>query len=450
MIKTCCFMVTTLILLSLLSCSTRQAFHYQSSPSIQTLLKQDVPYPDVRFAVLSDLHFYDRHLGTTGKAFQTYLDKDRKLLKLSDEILSSAVHRVIAEKVEFVLVAGDLTKDGEKLCHQGVVAALKQIESTGIEVYVVPGNHDINNPESVQYIGDKTQPVPNINDQDFKTLYHEFGFKEAIIKDPGSLSYVIEPKEGLWVLALDSARWKENRPGHHAIVDGAFSKKTLEWIEDQLIAARKQKKAVIVLMHHGIMEHYPANEKFYGDYLVDEKEMVSKLFSAYGVRLVFTGHFHAQDITRKEFKDPGDFIFDIETGSLATAPCPYRVVDISKGRKAAIKSRFIDAVPSQANLTDYAYTYVFNGTITMVNAKLDTFLVSKAQQPLISGQVSKAYCAHLYGDEQKPDVTINKEGFGWWLTFVAWMQEDLINGWWTDLPPADNDIVIDLTTGAVF
>ena len=450
MIKPVFLITATLVFLSIFSCSTKQSFQYQTSHDVKTLLETDYAYPDAKFIVLTDLHFYDKSLGTTGKIFQEYLDNDRKLLVLSDEILSTAIEEVIKENADFILVSGDLTKDGEKLCHQGVVKALKKIELTGVNVYVVPGNHDINNSESFQYTDDGTSPVPTINGEDFKNMYHDFGYKEAINQDSDSLSYVIEPVEGLWVLALDSARWKENKPDHHPIIDGAFSFKTMKWIEAQLILAKKKRKAVIAFLHHGIMEHYPANEKFYGAYVIDESEIVSKLFAAYGVRLVFTGHFHAQDITKKEFKDSNDFIFDIETGSLVTAPCPYRLIEISNGHTASIKSKFIKSIPSQANLTDYAYQYVYNGTIIMANTKLDKLMVSKEQQPLISSQVSKAYCAHLIGDEIKPDVTINKEGFGWWLTFIAWMQKDLINGWWTDLPPKDNDLVINLKTGEVF
>lgn len=43
-----------------------------------------------------------------------------------------------------------------------------------------------------------------------------------------------------------------------------------------------------------------------------------------------------------------------------------------------------------------------------------------------------------------------KQGFGRWLKFIAWMQKDLINGWWTDLPPKDNNLTINLNTGEVF
>ena len=445
MIKNTLLSIAILILLSLFSCDTKQAFQYQTNNEVKTLLKIHPAYPDTKFIVLSDLHFYDKSLGTSGKAFQEYLDDDRKLLVLSEEILSVAVEKISGEKADFILVSGDLTKDGEKINHQGVVKALRKLESSNTHVLVVPGNHDINNGESVRYLGAETKSVEGINDEEFKTMYHEFGYKEALKTDSHSLSYVSEPVEGLWVLALDSCLWKENKPDHEPITDGKFSHQTLEWIESQLILAKQKKKAVIVLMHHGIVEHYPANEKYYGEYVIDESESVSKLFAIYGVRLVFTGHFHAQDITKKEFKD--SFVFDIETGSLITAPCPYRIIQFSKGHVASIKSKFIDSIPSQDNFSDYAYKYVFDGTITMANTKLDKYRVSKEQQPLITSQISKAYCSHLLGDEKTPDMAINTEGFGLWLKFIAWMQKDLINGWWTDFPPKDNQLSIDLDTG---
>ena len=443
-----CFFL--LSFLPLASCGTHQKFMYQTDKDIQTLLKTSPAYPDTRFAVVSDLHFYDKTLGIRGSAFQKYLDDDRKLLTLSEEIIAAAMEKISRENVRFVLIPGDMTKDGERINHEGVVKTLKKLESSRLKVYAVPGNHDINNGDAARYEGDETKPVPGINDMDFRVLYHEFGYKDAIATDKESLSYILEPEKELWLMGLDSCKWKENKPLSHPHTDGSFSPSTLAWIESQLILAKKEKKAVIVFMHHGIMEHYPANKKFYGKYIVDNDETVAELLAAYGVRMVFTGHYHAQDITKKEFKDSGNFIFDIETGSLVTAPCPYRIVEIKNGRSAVIKSIFIDSIPSMKDkFSGYAYDYVFNGTITMANAALDGYRVSKKQQPLISGQVSKAYCAHLSGDEKKPEMTINKEGFGLWLTFIAWMQKDLINGWWTDLPPNDNNLTIDLITGKV-
>ena len=45
------------------------------------------PYPDVSFAVISDLHVYDHSLGITGAAFEKAMSSDRKLLPESIELL---------------------------------------------------------------------------------------------------------------------------------------------------------------------------------------------------------------------------------------------------------------------------------------------------------------------------------------------------------------------------
>ena len=404
-------------------------------------------YPNARFIVISDLHFYDTSLGTTGKAFQDYLNADRKLLVLSDEIIGTAMEKIAKETADFVLVAGDLTKDGEAICHQGIARHLQTLTNSDKKVFVVPGNHDINNPESLRFIGDITEPEPSIDPA-------ELGYEEAIAQDPDSLSYVAEPVEGLRILALDSNRYKENRPGHHPIVGGAFSDQTLAWIEAQLIAAQKEDKASLVFLHHGIMEHYPANEKFYEEYLVADREKVADSFSRFNVKLVFTGHFHAQDVTRKKIENTNQVIFDIETGSMVTAPCPYRMVELNKnktgGSNAVISSQFITNIPSLGEgFADYAANYVFDGTKKLVNTALTKYKVSEEQQPLINGQVAAAYSAHLKGDEKKSDTVLDTNGFGYWLKFVAWLQEDLIDGWWTDLEPRDNDLIIDLATGRV-
>lgn len=139
-------------------------------------------YPDARFVVISDLHFYDTSLGTEGNAFQDYLDNDRKLLVLSDEIIKTAM-----EKADFVLVAGDLTKDGEELCHQGIARHLQTLVKSGKKVFVVPGNHDINNLESVRFIGDITEPVPSIDPSAFKNIYQQLGYGGSHCPGPGFL-----------------------------------------------------------------------------------------------------------------------------------------------------------------------------------------------------------------------------------------------------------------------
>jgi len=56
-----------------------------------------------------------------GPAFQTYLAQDPKLLKESPAIPEQIATEVVQAQPQIVLVAGDLTKDGERVSHDGVV-----------------------------------------------------------------------------------------------------------------------------------------------------------------------------------------------------------------------------------------------------------------------------------------------------------------------------------------
>ncbi|MBC2745194.1 MAG: metallophosphoesterase, partial [Desulfosarcina sp.] len=173
------------------------------------------------FAVIADPHFYDTNLGTTGEAFEAYLAQDRKMLRESETILSSAIKMIKVRRPDFVLVTGDLTKDGELTSHQKFAGYMAQLEATGIHVLVCPGNHDINNPLAVSFDGAITRPVAHVSPVEFASIYDEFGYGEAIERDPHSLSYLAEPVEGLWVLALDVCKYEDNMASGYPETGGA-------------------------------------------------------------------------------------------------------------------------------------------------------------------------------------------------------------------------------------
>jgi len=436
--------IVALLALTIAACG-RPGRAYDPPPALRQSRQVAPVYPQATFAVLSDPHFYDPQLGRNGAALQRYLDDDRKLLLQSGELLDAAIAGIAASPAAFVLVCGDLTKDGERVNHEIAARKLKRLTAAGKPVYVVPGNHDINNGEALRYEGDCTAPVANVSDADFAAIYRDLGYAAALARDHDSLSYLVEPVPGLWLLALDSCKWKNNQPGRHAAIGGAYSDATWHWMETLLAQARQQGKAVIAMQHHGVLEHYPHNRKFYGRYLVDDDRAAAAMLSAHGVRLVFTGHFHAQDITAGRFADPPRVIYDIETGATVTAPCPYRLVTIGSDRKARISSRFIEAIPSHPeNFGPFAAGFVYQGTIKLVDSTLAGYGVPAADRKLLSPQISRAYVTHLRGDEHKPEVVVDTTGLGLWTRFVLFMQQDLIAGWYTDLPPADNDAVIDL------
>ncbi len=405
-------------------------------------------YPATVFAVFSDPHLYDAGLGVTGEAYQAYLRHDRKLLAESGLLMDAVLARIEAAPVDFVIVCGDLTKDGEEHNHRLAAEKLERLAARGKKVFVVPGNHDIANRDAVRYTGEVSEPVPTITGDRFAEIYRRFGYGAALAHDPASLSYIAEPVEGLWLLALDSCRWQEQGQREDPITAGALSPATRRWIESMLRQAKLSRKAVIAVAHHGVLEHYPHNGRFYGQYLVHDHQNVAAMLAAYGVELIFTGHFHAQDVTARHFGDWQRTLYDIETGSIVTAPCPYRIVRIGADQKAHIESRFITAIEGrETDFQAYAAEYVYQGTIRLADTALAKYGVTGQDRDRLAPQISRAYATHLRGDEARPQKMLNPAGCGWWTRLVVKFQRDLIEGWYTDLPPADNHLTIDLAPG---
>lgn len=400
-------------------------------------------FPETHFMVFSDPHYYDPSLGTEGEAFQSYLDKDRKLLKQSRELMLEAIDLIAGSDASFVLIPGDLTKDGARVSHLEFARLINEIKSAGKKVYVVPGNHDISNGESHSYKGAETITVENVGPELFKSVYDDFGYREALFQDPSSLSYVVEPVGGLWVLGLDACLYKQNQPGGHPVTDGAFSPETLQWIEGVASDANKKGKKMIAFMHHGVVEHYKGQEKFYGEYLVNDYKTVSEKFANLGINVVFTGHYHAQDITMRQLKN-GNFIYDIQTGSLVTYPSPIREVRINNNRMQ-VSSHFIEKTETHPNgFTDFSKEYVHSGISGIAEKTLVSYKLQPEDAAKLSGQVADAFLAHYKGDEIVPEQYLDLSGVGLWGRMIILFKRKLIVGLYNDLPPKDNDVTFSL------
>jgi 3',5'-cyclic AMP phosphodiesterase CpdA len=370
---------------------------------------------EIQFSVFSDVHYYDSSLGTTGSAFEDYLMRDRKLLRESEAILQATLQSILSqpEKPQFVLVPGDLTKDGERLCHEEAAAYLRQLENNGINVYVVPGNHDVNNPDAHRYLGDFVEPVETVSPEQFARLYADFGYSQALSRDPGSLSYVAEPASGLWLFALDSCIYEDNLNLGTPVTAGRLSKRTLNWVFEMLSRAKIQGKKRIGLMHHGLVEHYTGQSVFFSEYLVQDWQTLSWILAKAGMQMVFTGHYHAQDAVQKTWDENGRnmTLFDVETGSLVTFPNPYRIVTLRPDNVMAIQSRFItdiDYDTGDKSFPEYSEEFTSDG-IFLVAFQILTLPFSEGGFGLdpddpftaeIADEVTAAILAHYKGDEK--------------------------------------------------
>ena len=405
--------------------------------------KIPVSYPDLSFAIMSDIHIYDPSLGSSGAAFDKVLHSDRKLLLDGIDLLDFAIEAILASDASFVLIPGDLTKDGELINHQLLAGKLKRLRNAGIGVYVVPGNHDINNPDAVSFSGNDTAPSPTVSAEEFAGIYGDFGFKSALMRDDDSLSYVAEPAEGLWLLCLDVCRYRENAKGKGEVVSGKISQITADWIASVLQAAMDGNKAVIAIVHHGVVEHWKGQSKLHPDYLISDYENFGKFLASWGVRLVFTGHYHAQDITLAQFGKK--FIYDIETGSLVTAPCPIRYAKIKDNVLQIRTETIADQIHPDTDFAVNAQAFVKNTVMLEAVKILRKYMVSGKDAAYIADAIGDAYVAHYAGDEAlslRPEFDEKK--LGPWGRFIFGMQRYVLDGLWTDLPPEDNNVRINL------
>ena len=300
----------------------------------------------IKIGVISDLHFLSPRLASESDALSAYESATGRKIGEMHEVLEHVLNGLQLEKIDLLLICGDLTNHGEKESHSDLTERLQSVRQSGIKVAVVPGNHDINIPDAKSYTGAKPVPAEGISESDFVKLYAPFGYGDAFSRDSSSLSYAMTIDETTWLLCLDTSRYGEYT--RSSVSGGRILPQTLQWAVDLLRKAREKGVTVLGMMHHGLVEHMPYQALFFSDYLVDGWQQRAATLADEGLRVVFTGHFHSNDITRL-ISPGGNPIYDVETASLAGFPFAYRIIQLEEG-KLSIDTRFVTSIPSNPDL----------------------------------------------------------------------------------------------------
>ena len=391
-------------------------------------------YPRVRFAVLPDLHFYDPELGTEGPAFEEKMMDEIKLFNLCEPLLERALTEIANSNVDFLLIPGDLTKDGELSSHERLADHLDKLRQQGIQVFVVPGNHDISNPEACFYTPDGPLPTETVSPEEFEFIYRDFGYDSAIFRDNNSLSYVVEPVPGLWLLGIDSCHYDDTpQTLYHA---GSIQPGTLEWIKNIMDESRQKDKAVIGFLHHAVLENFNGHAQLLPDYIIENHDYVSRTLAGHGLQMVFTGHTHSQDIRGLRW-DKSKLLLDIQTGALVTHPNPYRVVSMRHGFMR-IKSHFIKDLPGYFQPGEFSQI-----SRAFSEASAARIIRKFGLRGSLKDLIVKTYLAHVQGDEQPSPETLEaiaalKDSPWPWRRVIG----QHISEVWNNPTPSDNDLFI--------
>lgn len=177
-----------------------------------------------RFALLTDLHI--THSGTA-----------------LDDLLNSVNQLNATENIDFVLVTGDVTEEGDRTSLQKVKTALDLLK---VKYYVIPGNHETKWSES--------------GVTDFGAIF-------------GGERFAFEHK-GFLFLGFNSGPLMRMADGHVVPQD-------ITWMKEKLQQTGKEKPVFLVT-------HYPLKK---GD--VDNWYDVTDAVRPYNIRAFLGGHYHS-------------------------------------------------------------------------------------------------------------------------------------------------------------
>lgn len=349
-----------------------------------------------KIAVISDPHVISEDLAENPGAWESTVSNSRKLLDYSKEVFDVLMAKFASEKPDILLISGDLTEDGGLKSHNYVAQELAKLEAAGVNVYVIPGNHDISKAMSTS---------------SFKEKYQAFGYDEGSEKDVNSLSYACEPVPGLVLIGIDSQQ------------NGALPEGTLNWVCTQAEKARQAGKQVIAMMHHPLFPHISGANLFIDTYTVADYETVRNRLADAGVKAILTGHFHFTDNAKDWNADKTAEIYDLNTGSTISYPCDYRMLTLAldgDSPSLTLKKYRVTEVPSyDGNFQEMAKQNLATSTKSQFKNKLSTNSLASVftdeQKDELADLATDLIIVHAEGDEQnspnKDDIKARYDAF---------------------------------------
>jgi len=349
---------------------------------------------NVTFFVASDIHYLAKSLTDNGKAYNTFTDtRDGRQLNYIEEIMNTFVADIKTKKPDVLILSGDLTTNGEKASHIELAKKLKEVESSGTAVYVIPGNHDILDPYARSFKGDKQYKTDYISNVDFSRIYADFGYNESVLRDKSTLSYLVAPSSDTWLLMLDTTKYKDNIKLGYSEAGGKISANTLEWIKKCSKLAKDHNAKIVTVMHQNLLDHVEGITK---DFTIDNSKETITVLKEAGVRIALSGHIHIQDI---KLQDNGNIpIYDITTSALCVYPQQYGIL------KYSTKDGF-DYSTSQLDVQSYAKKLnVQDPNLTNFKEYSKNFYETHAYKTAIS----RLFLTEEFTDEQSKEVAKTK------------------------------------------
>ncbi len=273
-----------------------------------------------RFLLITDTHYFAEKLGCRGEAYDEFMAYEQKCFAETQAINEAAFRWLNGtDLADTVLIAGDLSFNGEAESHREFIELLRSLKAAGKRVFVITAGHDCNeHPFAYDETG-RLAPEGTPRDTLFD-LYYDFGFSDAIAVDREHLSYVAQLAPGIRLLALNN---DGNFASRHT-----YPARQIEWILRQTAKAREEGETMIAMTHYPMLPGSPVFSLLGGEVVMKNADYLTTLLADEGVHLCLTGHMHNQSIKVKTTEKGNRFI-DVCTGSLIGWPASMRLITLT-------------------------------------------------------------------------------------------------------------------------
>ena len=284
------------------------------------------PARATRVMVVSDLHYMAPALYADSDLFLRVLRAgDGKLTQYGETLMDALRETVLRQRPDALLVTGDLAFNGERESHAALAKRFADIEESGVPVWVIPGNHDINVSTARRFDGDGWSYTQTVSPEEFRAIYRDFTCPAA--EDAGAnLSCLVRVDDRLWVAMVDAAFYRGE-----AQAFGVFTADHAAWLEQAMREAGDVE--LITASHHSLLPH---TEFSRDSYVMLGNSAMLALDQKYGARLHLSGHLHIQHMT-----DQGG-VTDAALGAFCTWPHRYALVTLGDDGSLEYEARSLD------------------------------------------------------------------------------------------------------------
>lgn len=349
----------------------------------------------VVLAHLTDTHYYPLNycdngnnedfnkevIGATKLLVENQIMVEETIANLKNPSLNGQIINL-----DYILVSGDITLDGEIQSHYEIANMLRELQNTiritnpNFQIFCSPGNHDLYNPDArsikeyLQLQGKQLSITrldysylysglgqPDFSDEQLDlyyqsianrilfnnlpftpfadkyyvrsynasnlTMYYQRGPIYSLSEDylPSELSFLAINEEDKVAYFCPDEELSSIERGH--VGGGKIFNETIEWLDGIEIPDNFLKIAV---MHHNVIPHFSMQDSILKDFTLYRWREMADYLADSGYRYSFTGHMHAHDVV-SHISQNGNSITDSQTGSSSGYLGATRIAKIERG-----------------------------------------------------------------------------------------------------------------------